>query len=127
MAHYIDKDLIVAEIERLIDEIYAGRPFDSLSSEQQTALWYVKSIMSSVNTLEVKEADIWHLQEKEDIYNAVKDWSPYAFACIMKDGTIQRFTGIMDEDCDGHINVHIVGVNDSYDNVDDIVKWIEIT
>ena len=54
----IDKDALVAEIERLIDEIYACRPFDSLSSEQQTALWYIKSIMSSVNTLEVKEVDI---------------------------------------------------------------------
>ena len=54
----IGKDAVVAEIEKLIDEIYAGRPFDSLSSEQQTALWYVKSIMSSINALEVKEVDL---------------------------------------------------------------------
>ena len=58
MAHLIDKDALVAEIEKLINRIYAGRPFDSLSSEQQTALWYVKSIMSSINTLEVKEVDL---------------------------------------------------------------------
>lgn len=54
----IDKDALVAEIEKLISEIYAGRPFDSLSSEQQTSLWYVKSIMSSINFLEVKEIDL---------------------------------------------------------------------
>ena len=75
---------------------------------------------------EVKEADTWHLQEKEDIYDAVKDWGLYTFACVMKDGTIQKFIGGMDEDCEGHINVHIDGVNDDYDNVDDIVKWIEV-
>ena len=54
----IDKDALVAEIEKLIDEIYAGQPFDSLSRGQQTALWYIKSIMSSINTLEVKEVGI---------------------------------------------------------------------
>lgn len=69
--------------------------------------------------------DIWHLQEKEDIYDAVKDWGLYKFVCIMKDGTIQRFNGSMDENCEGHISVHIDGVNDDYDNVNDIVKWIE--
>ena len=58
MGQYIKKSALVAEIERLIDEIYAGRPFDSLSSEQQTALWYIKSIMSSINTIEVKEVDL---------------------------------------------------------------------
>ena len=57
MEQYIPKAALVAEIEKLIDEIYAGRPFDSLSSEQQTTLWYVKSIMSSINNLEVKEVD----------------------------------------------------------------------
>ena len=58
MAQLIDKSALVAEIEKLIDEIYAGRPFDSLSSEQQTALWYIKSIMSSINFIEVKEVDL---------------------------------------------------------------------
>ena len=70
--------------------------------------------------------DTWHLQDKEDIYDAVKDWGLYTFACIMNDGTIQKFSGYLDEDCEGHINTHIDGVNDDYDNVDDIVKWIEI-
>ena len=85
-----------------------------------------ENLLSFLNTLEVKEVDTWHLQEKENIYDAVKDWSLYTFACIMKDGTIQKFNGILDEDYEGHINVHIDGVNDDYDNVDDIVKWIEI-
>lgn len=58
MEQYIKKSALVAEIERLIDEIYVGRPFDALSSGQQTALWYIKSIMSSINTLEVKEMDL---------------------------------------------------------------------
>ena len=70
--------------------------------------------------------DSWHLQEKEDIYDAVKDWSLHTFVCLMKYGTIQKFTGCRAEDCEVHINVHIDGVNDDYDNVDDIVKWIEL-
>jgi hypothetical protein len=45
----------------------------------------------------------------------------------MKDGTIQKFTSNMDEDYEGHISVYICGANDDYDNVDDIVKWIEFT
>lgn len=72
-----------------------------------------------------KTYDTWHLQEKEDIYDAVKDWSLHTFVCVMKDGTTQKFTGNLDEDCEGHINVHIFGVNDKYDDVDDIVKWKE--
>ena len=75
MAQYIDKDALVAEIEKLIDEIYAGRPFDSLSREQQVALWYVKSIMSSINTLEVKEVDLDEAARKwEDKVYLEKGW-----------------------------------------------------
>jgi hypothetical protein len=57
MEQYIPKSDLVAEIKKLIDEIYAGRPFDALSSGQQTALWYIKSIMSSIDTLEGKEVN----------------------------------------------------------------------
>ena len=57
MEQYINKSVVVTEIEKLINEIYAGRSFDSLSSEQQTALWYIKSIMSFINHLEVKEVN----------------------------------------------------------------------
>ena len=31
-----------------------------------------------------------------------------------------------DEDYEGCITTHIDGVNDDYDDVDDIVKWIEV-
>lgn len=115
--------------------------FNQLSKEQQK-LWR-KEIEQAVisggeagvelardprykENLEVKEVDTWHLQEKEDIYDAVKDWGLYTFACVMKDGTIQKFIGNLDEDYEGHINVYIHGANDDYDNVDDIVKWIEV-
>lgn len=116
--------------------------FNQLTKEQQT-LWRKEieqaCISGGYNGLDlakdphyeenskVKEVDTWHLQEKEDIYDAVKDWGLYKFVCIMKDGTIQRFNGSLDEDCEGYINVHIDGINDDYDNVDDIVKWIEFT
>ena len=67
----------------------------------------------------------WNLQEENDIYDAVKDWSPCTFKCIMKDGTTQRFYGIMDEDYEGTINIHIEEENNIYD-VDDIVKWMAL-
>lgn len=86
-----------------------------------------QQIIDFINTLEIKDVDTWHLQEKEDIYDAVKDWSLQTFACIMKDGTIQKFTGNLDEDYEGHINIHIYGANDDYDDTDEIVKWIEFT
>jgi len=132
MVHYINKDALLAEIERRLkkhkEEIGKYSPFqhnlvyDIIGKKEECS-----NILSFLNTLEVKEVDTWHLQEKEDIYDAVKGWGLYTFACIMKDGTIQRFNGSLDEDYEGHINVHINGVNDNYDNVDDIVKWIEIT
>jgi len=121
MEQYINKADIVAEIERIKKEecpvdLYEGR----------CKLFWFEQFLSFINSLEVKEVNIWHLQEKEDIYNAVKNWGLHTFVCIMKDGTIQKFSGCLDEDCEGHINAHIDGVNDNYDNVDDIVKWIEI-
>ena len=128
MANLIDKAAVLAEIERLRALLPDANDCDCLQLEfargQQDAFTDFEVF---IRTLEVKEVDTWHLQEKEDIYDAVKDWSLHTFVCIMKDGTIQKFTGNRDEDCEGHINVHIDGVNDDYDNVDDIVKWIEYT
>ena len=127
MAQYIDKSALVAEMEKSYNEcLKRAKIIDSdYWNDKADAYRNVLAILN--DTLEVKEVDSWHLQEKEDIYDAVKDWSLHAFACIMKDGTIQKFSGNMDEDYEGHINVHIDGVNDDYDNVDDIVKWIEFT
>lgn len=86
MSQYIDKDALVAEIKKLIDEIYAGRPFDSLSREQQVALWYVKSIMLSINTLEEKEVDLEKvfLDEYSKFSNDV-DAMDYAFPIDLAD------------------------------------------
>ena len=122
----IDKDALVAEIKKEIKNIYAGREYVGIPSWEEREIDGLEKAIEILNTLEVKEVDTWYLQEKEDIYNAVKDWGSYTFACVMKDGSIQKFIGNLDEDCEGHINVHIWGVNDDYDNVDDIVKWIEI-
>lgn len=67
--------------------VIAGCYSDSFISK-----WcYISDILQY--TSEVKEVDTWHLQEKENIYDAVKDWSLQTFACVMKDGTIQKFTG----------------------------------
>ena len=123
MAQYVDKDALVAELKRIEHETN----YEPFTSEVLGKRCACKSLLSFLDTIEVKEVDTWHLQEKEDIYDAVKDWGLYTFACIMKDGTIQKFNGSMDEDYEGHIHVHIDGINDDYDNVDDIVKWIEYT
>ena len=127
MTQYIDKSALVTEIKKRMKQNEewknSCKGIDSLAASM--VIQEDINIISLLDSLEVKETDIWHLQEKEDIYDAVKDWGLYKFACIMKDGTIQKFTGNLDEDCEGHINVHINGFNDDYDNVDDIVKWIE--
>ena len=128
MTQYIDKSAAIAEIENKINKIDLNSIEDwRYRLQREHDIEVMKNIISIINTLEVKEVDTWHLQEKENIYDAVKDWSLHTFVCIMKDGTIQRFTGNMDEDCEGHINVHVNGVNDDYDDVDDIVKWTELT
>ena len=122
MAQYIDKN----EVENILRNLW--KEDDGHNAEHR--ICYNKALQEvqyELDTLEVKEVETWHLQEKEDIYDAVKDWGLYTFACLMKDGTIQKFNGGMDEDYEGHIHVHIDGVNDDYDNVDDIVKWIEYT
>ena len=116
----IDKSAIVAEIKKKLDK------HSKLQSFNYGAVKDLESLLNFLDTLEVKEVDTWHLQEKEDIYDAVKDWSLYTFACLMKDGTIQKFTGYLDEDCEGHVNAHVDGVNYNYDDVDDIIKWTEL-
>ena len=120
MGQYINKSALVAEIEKRRDKNVRNKLNLAAAFEDNY-------LLSFLDTLEVKEVDTWHLQENENIYDAVKDWNLHTFACIMKDGTIQKFIGNMDEDYEGHINIYICGANDDYDNVDDIVKWIEFT
>jgi hypothetical protein len=117
MAHLLDKDALLEEIERLF-ELW------NLSKSNDGRV-LMKTVRAFIDSFEVKDFETWHLQEKENIYDAMNDYSLHTFACIMKDGTIQKFNGICDEDFEGHINTHIYGVNDDYDNVDEIVKWIE--
>lgn len=68
--------------------------------------------------------DEWHKESEENIYDAITDWSNHRFVCLMKDGTIQVFSGIQDENYNGEIVTHIDNTND-YDT-DDIVMWTEI-
>lgn len=68
--------------------------------------------------------DEWHKESEESIYNSITDWSIHRFACLMKDNTIQVFSGIQDENYNGEISTHIDNADD-YDT-DDIVMWTEI-
>jgi len=69
----------------------------------------------------------WQLQAENDILNAVVSWDLYRFVCVMKDNTIQLFTGMCDETADGEINKNFNCVNDDYEwDFDDIVMWIEV-
>lgn len=65
----------------------------------------------------------WNTNEGNEILDAVESWDQHRFICIMKDDTIQIFTGICDETYDGEIVQHLDCIND-YD-IDDIVMWIE--
>ena len=52
MAHYIDKDALVAEIERRIKSLHQVN-----SPREQAVLYECEDILSFVNTLEVKEVN----------------------------------------------------------------------
>lgn len=126
MKQYILKSDVVAEIEKRIKK-YAT--IDVGNSSELDALYgakchALKSILTFIDTLEVKEINTWHLQKNEDIYDAVKDWNLYSFVCLMDDGSLQKFTGILCECADGSINAHVDAVDDSY-NADNIIFWIE--
>lgn len=128
MSQYINKDILITEIERLKANILQKKCKCKRSGLERIMhqIGAYNKILSFLDTLEAKDVDTWHLQEKEDIYDAVKGWDIHTFVCIMKDGTIQKFTGCRDEDYEGCITTYIDGVNDDYDDVDDIVKWIEV-
>ena len=119
MAQYIDKDALVAEIERRIQ--FFTEESGNSNSDIVIALY---GLLSFFDTLEVKEINTWHLQKNEDIYDAVKDWGLHSFICLMDDGSIQKFTGILCECADGSINTHIDAFDDKY-NTDNIIFWIE--
>ena len=77
-----------------------------------------------MNNKEIKKMS-WKVNSEHDIYDAIVGWDHHRFVCVMSDNTIQIFTGICDETCDGQINPHLDCLNDDYDT-DDIVMWIEV-
>ena len=69
----------------------------------------------------------WHKQSEDDILFAIDDWVYHAFACMMKDGKLVKFSGLNDEAYYGEITTHIDCISDNYDyGIDDIEMWIEI-
>lgn len=105
--------------------------YDSLP-EEPDMVWKDMSQQEKKDLIASLQKDIegpvntWQKQSENDIYDAVKGWGVYRFVCLMKDGTIQLFSGSHDETADGEITTHVDGLNDDYDDVDDIVLWIEI-
>ncbi len=62
-------------------------------------------------------------QSDKDIWDHVNDWSSVTFICIMKDNTIQRFSGFLDENYDGEIFPHCDCMTSDDYNTDDIKYW----
>jgi hypothetical protein len=68
----------------------------------------------------------WNLQEENDIDNFTIGWESVDFACIMRDGTLRKFSAFLAECYDGSINKHIECFeNDEY-TTDDILYWIDM-
>ena len=67
----------------------------------------------------------WQNDVDNDIYNAVNDWGGHRFISVMKDNTIQYWSGGLDENYNGEISQCLYCENDEYDS-DDIVFWIEV-
>ena len=76
-------------------------------------------------TQEKLDQMVWHDNNIDDIYDAVRDWGMYRFVCLMTDNTIQVFYGHMDEDDEGHYNLYVDCENDKY-GTDGIVCWCEV-
>lgn len=118
----IDKDAVLAEIEKMENKNHKNSNDFNLG-----AATYLGILKHLVNSLEVKEVDFWHKQSEEDIDDSIIGWSIHSFICLMKDGTIQEFTGIQDESYEGSISKHLDCVNDNYEwEYDDITFWIEV-
>ena len=67
----------------------------------------------------------WNKESEYSIYDAIDGWGYHEFACVMSDGTLEEFSGIWDEDYEGHNHLHIDHIGLERD-IDDIVMWIEI-
>ena len=124
----IDKEKVIAELERLI--AYAQTMSDNaINSSMQQFYDGMKEgcteLFSSILPIKTEDAKIWHRQSEKDIYDSFNDWNYHTFLCLMDDGTVQKFSGICDECVDGTVNKHIDAFDDKYDDVDKIVYWVE--
>ena len=121
MIQYIDKDEALKELTSLKGKVDDG---SSYANGWTHALRMMEIFIN--NNSKILPNATWHLQEKDDIYDAVNDWSVHNFICLMNDGTIQMFSGTRVECNDGSVNVHIDSLNDEYNSaIDNIIFWIE--
>ena len=67
----------------------------------------------------------WNKESENSIYESIDDLGYHVFACIMRDGTLQKFSGMWDEDYYGMTYIDIGDIGCKY-STDDIVMWIEI-
>lgn len=109
---FIDKDMLLEKIEEMLHETEttAHLDKDAFNSGRWKGLTELKEFVTG-NAVE--ETRTWHLQEEDDIYDSFNDWSYHTFACLMKDGSVQKFSGILDESSDGTVNMHIDRIDDT--------------
>lgn len=62
-------------------------------------------------------------QSTKDIWDLVNDWSSVTFICVMKDNSIQKFIGFLDETSEGQINAHCDCITSDDYSTDDIKYW----
>lgn len=62
-------------------------------------------------------------QSAKDIWDEVNDWSSVTFICVMKDNSIQKFSGFLDENYDGEIFPHCDCITSDDYSTDDIKYW----
>lgn len=65
----IDKDALLAELEKEIKRIYAGREYVGIPAYEENIVRGIQRAENIVNTLEVKEIDIENV--------AIKEWDDY--------------------------------------------------
>jgi hypothetical protein len=58
MAHLIDKDALIAKIEKEIKCIYAGREYVGIPSNEENIIIGIQKVEDIINTMEVEEVDL---------------------------------------------------------------------
>ena len=67
----------------------------------------------------------WYFQDEDNLWHSILDWDFHRFVCVMKDNSIQVFTGSADEDSNGEVHKYVKCDNDDYD-IDDVIAWMEV-